>query len=305
MPSVTSAAVEAKAAKLRAMVEAELGRVLGREETILYQAMRYAVLGAGKRFRPLLTLAAAEAFGGAPAVRTALPFAAAVELIHSYSLVHDDLPCMDDDDTRRGKLSCHKAFGEDMALLAGDSLLTLAFEVMAGAAVPPAGRGRKVKVAAEMARLAGPDGMIGGQVLDITYSPENATAESLFQLMLRKTGALITGAVRAGAILGGAPPSALKAVTLYGENLGLAFQVRDDLDDTGTAGGASRSRRAAGARPARASAEPNYASFIGRDKARERLGQLVEGALAALDKGRVGSPLLRHLALSLNRQERR
>ncbi|MBM3311258.1 MAG: polyprenyl synthetase family protein [Candidatus Aminicenantes bacterium] len=292
--TVTSAAAEARIAKLRAMVEAELGRVLAREETILYQAMRYAVLGSGKRFRPLLTLAAAEAFGGAAAVRAALPFAVAAELVHSYSLVHDDLPCMDDDDTRRGKLSCHKAFGEDMALLAGDALLTLAFEVMAGAAVPPAGRGRKVKVAAEMARLAGPDGMIGGQVLDITFSAENATPESLFQLMLRKTAALITGAVRAGAIIGGAGPAGLRAATLYGENVGLAFQVRDDLQDAGKAEKAEKARPRPGA-----AREPNYAALIGRDKAKERLGQLVQGALAALDKGRVRSPLLRHLALSL------
>jgi len=295
---IKSAEVEAKIAKFREMVEAELGRILGREETILYQAMRYAVLGGGKRFRPLLTLAAAEAFGGAAAVKTALPFAAAVELVHAYSLIHDDLPCMDDDDTRRGKLACHRAFGEDMALLAGDSLLTMAFEVMAGAEVPPGGtnRARKIRVIGEMARLAGPDGMIGGQVLDITFSPENATPESLFQLMLRKTGALITWAARAGAILGGARPSALKAVTIYGENLGLAFQVRDDLDDAGKKAVPRRKPR-----PGRSASEANYAAFIGRDKAAERLVRLVDGALDALDKGRIKSPLLRRLAFSLNR----
>ncbi|MBM3294607.1 MAG: hypothetical protein FJY82_08780, partial [Candidatus Aminicenantes bacterium] len=223
-----------------------------------------------------------------------------VEFIHAYSLVHDDLPCMDDDDLRRGKLACHRAFGEDMALLAGDSLLTMAFEAMAGADVPPpAGRERKIRVIGEMARLAGPAGLIGGQVLDITYSPENATAESLFQLMLRKTGALITGAVRAGAIVAGAPAAALKAATLYGENLGLAFQVRDDLDDFqgGKARGEGRPGPAKGRlRPA---GEPNFAAFIGREKAGERLAQLVDAALAALDKGRLRSPLLRLLALSL------
>jgi geranylgeranyl diphosphate synthase type II len=285
--------IEAKIGRFRAMIEAELGRVLTREDTILYQAMRYAVLGGGKRYRPLLTLAAAEAFGGAAAAATALPFAAAVEFVHAYSLVHDDLPCMDDDDLRRGKLSCHKAFGEDIALLAGDALLTLAFEVMAAADVPRPLFGRKIRVIGEVARLAGLDGMIGGQVLDITYSPENASPESLFQLMLRKTASLITAAVRAGAILGGAAAPALEAVTIYGENVGLAFQVRDDLHDAETP---STSRLMRAVRPV---AEPNFAEFIGRDMARERLSQLVDGALAALDKGRIASTLLRRLAREL------
>jgi len=282
-----------KSAKMRASIEAELGRILARGDTILYQAMRYAVLGGGKRYRPLLTLASAEAFGGAEAVKTALPFAAAVELIHAYSLVHDDLPCMDDDDLRRSRLSCHKAFGEDIALLAGDALLTLAFEVMAAAEVPRRRWAGKTRVIEEVARLAGHDGMIGGQVLDMTYTLENATPEGLFQIMLRKTGALITASVRAGAVLGGASAAAFKGITIYGENVGLAFQVRDDLRDEETGGKPLKTRAA------RASAEPNYAALIGKEGARERLAALVAGALAALDKVRLKSPLLRRLARDL------
>jgi geranylgeranyl diphosphate synthase type II len=284
-----------KLERFRSRTEAELARILGREDTLLFQAMRYAVLGGGKRFRPLIALAAADACGGASGVRAALPFAAAAELIHAYSLVHDDLPCMDDDDTRRGRPSCHKTFGEDVALLAGDGLLTLAFEVMAAApAVPPA---RRVRLIGEMARLAGLDGMIAGQLLDITFSPEGATPEGVFQLMLRKTGALITAAARAGAVAAGASAARLETVTLYAENVGLAFQVRDDLHDAAAAAGRPR-------RPApfslrfrvRAQAEPNYALLFGREKALALLTRLVEGARSSLDLARLRSPALRRLA---------
>jgi geranylgeranyl diphosphate synthase type II len=279
--------------EFKAWVEAELRRVLTREDSILFQAMRYAVLGGGKRFRPLLTLAAAESFGGSASARTAVPFAAAIELIHAYSLVHDDLPCMDDDDVRRGKLSCHKAFGDDIALLAGDALLTLAFEVMAAAEVPAGRNSRKIRVIGEVARLAGPAGMIGGQILDVTYSSEAATPESLFRLMLRKTGALITAAVRSGAILGGASGPALKAVTVFGENAGLAFQVRDDIHDAETRGKSRVGRSGRGAD------EPNFARFVGKGEARKRLATLVRGAIEALDEIPVRTVLLRRLVREL------
>jgi len=266
-------------------VERELDHILARRDTLLYKAMRYAALGGGKRFRPLLCLSTAVALGGEEDL--ALPFACGLELIHNYSLVHDDLPCMDDDDHRRGRPTCHREFGEDIALLAGDGLLTLAFEVMASAPVPRRLLAAKALIIHETARLAGVDGMIGGQLLDITYTAESATEESLTELMIKKTGALIVESVRAGARIGGAKPAALKAMTLYGENLGLAFQIRDDIHDADEA-------------PRKGlPAVPNYARTFGPARARERVVRHVEAALASLAAAGIKSPELRGLARQL------
>jgi geranylgeranyl diphosphate synthase type II len=266
-------------------VEAELERILTRRDTLLYKAMRYSALGGGKRFRPLLCLSAAAALGGDEAI--ALPFACGLELIHTYSLVHDDLPCMDDDDFRRGRPTCHREFGEDIALLTGDSLLTLAFEVMAAAAVPRGLQAAKARIIHETARLAGVDGMIGGQLLDITYTAENATEQSLIELMIRKTGALIVESVRAGARAGGARAAELKALTLYGEHLGLAFQIRDDIHDSD-----EKPRKGV-------PAVPNYARTFGLDRARAAVAHQAGQALAALSAGGIKSPELRFLARQL------
>jgi geranylgeranyl pyrophosphate synthase len=266
-------------------IELELGRILCRRKTLLDQAMRYAVLRGGKRFRPLLSLAAGDAFGASPG--TILPFACGIELIHNSSLIHDDLPSMDDDDFRRGRPSCHSAFGEDIALLAGDALLILAFEVMAAADVPRRLGGRKSQAILETARLAGVQGMIGGQLLDITFSAENAAEQSFEELMLKKTGALIVASIRSGALLGGASPAKLKTVTVFGEHIGLAFQIRDDVHDAADGGGKA------------ASPGPNYALAIGMDRARERLAWHVRAGIEALDKAGIKSPELRSLASQL------
>jgi geranylgeranyl diphosphate synthase type II len=266
-------------------VEGELQRILSRRDTLLFQAMRYSVLCGGKRFRPLLLLSAADAFG--TGLRRTLPFACAVELIHNYSLIHDDLPALDDDDYRRGRPSCHKAFGEDIALLAGDSLLTLAFEVMAAAEMPKSRLARKDQVIKEVAQLAGVEGMIGGQLLDITFSVDNAAKDSLHELMLKKTGALIVASVRAGAVLGGAPRSKLEGLTEYGKNVGLAFQVKDDIHDAATT------------RKKASFAKPNYVTVFGREKAGLVLKQSVRAALAALKTASIGSGLLQRLARQL------
>jgi geranylgeranyl diphosphate synthase type II len=247
--------------------------------------MRSAVLSGGKRFRPLLCLSTAEAFGAAASV--VLPFACAIELIHNYSLIHDDLPCMDNDDFRRGRPTCHKAFGEDIALLAGDGLLTLAFEVMATADVPRQLQRRKVQVIKETSQLAGVEGMIGGQLLDITFSAENATEENLRELMLKKTGALIVASVRAGALLGQASPPKLKAATVFGEDIGAAFQVRDDIHDANETTGEERR------------SGPNYARVFGTDKAKKRLGQYINAGIAALEKASIKSPELVYLSRQL------
>jgi geranylgeranyl diphosphate synthase, type II len=266
--------------KNKTLVERELERILSRGDDRLYQAMRHAVLGEAKRFRPLLLLAAAEALGGDAAA--ALPFACGIEFIHCYSLVHDDLPCMDDDDMRRDKPSCHKVFGEDIALLAGDALLTLAFEVMAGAEIPRRLGGVKNRILLEAARFSGVDGMIGGQLLDIMFSASRPGV--LEELMRKKTGALIVLAVRAGALIAGAKKAALEALTLYGEKIGTAFQIRDDILD------AAETSKKPGLD------KPNFAALAGLERAEKNLNEWVGAALAALEKGKIGSPVLRDLA---------
>jgi len=266
-------------------VESELQRILSRHDTLLFQAMRYSVLCGGKRFRPLLLLSAGDAFRAG--LKGMLPFACAVELIHNYSLIHDDLPALDDDDYRRGRPSCHRAFGEDIALLAGDSLLTLAFEVMAAAAMPKSRLARKEQVIREVAQLAGVEGIIGGQLLDITTSLDNAAQESLHELMLKKTGALIVASVRAGAVLGGAPRSKLEALTEFGKDIGLAFQVRDDIHDAAETGKKASSTK------------PNYVTVFGREKADLLLKQSVKAALDVLTAASIGSAPLRRLARQL------
>jgi len=266
-------------------VEAALESILTRRETLLYKAMHYAAVGGGKRFRPLLCLSAAAALGGDEAV--ALPFACGLELIHTYSLVHDDLPCMDDDDFRRGRPACHREFGEDIALLAGDGLLTLAFEVMAAAVVPRGLQAAKARILHETARLAGVDGMIGGQLLDITYAAESATEQGLIELMIKKTGALIVESVRAGARAAGTRAAGLKALTIYGEHVGLAFQIRDDIHDAD-----EKPRKGA-------PAVPNYARTFGLDRARHAVAFNVDAAIGALSAAAIKSPDLRFLARQL------
>ena len=282
---MSPASATASLLEMKAEVEACLERLL-EGESRLCQALRYAVLSGGKRFRPLLLLSAGEAFGGERA--TLLPYACAVELIHSYSLVHDDLPCMDDDAVRRGKPSCHKAFGEARALLAGDGLLTLAFEVLAGAPAGAAGAGRKDRAIRAIAEAAGVKGMIAGQWMDIEYDPARADEASLLELMALKTGALILASVRAGAIMGGAPDASLPGVDRYGRGVGLAFQLRDDLLDAG-----KKTEGKAGTRP-------NAVALFGPEGTKSRLRRAVGEALEALDAAGVRSVELRSLASGLD-----
>jgi len=193
----------------------------------IHRAMRYSVLGEGKRVRPILTLAACEAVGGKAS--QALHAACALEMIHAYSLVHDDLPAMDDDDVRRGKPSCHKKFGEAMGILTGDALLTYAFELLTRA---NHGAGVHLRVVREVAHSIGTTGMVGGQVADIRAAGNRKVSpKALESINVRKTGALISAAVRVGALLGGAPPKAYRAMALYGNRIGLVFQLVDDVLD--------------------------------------------------------------------------
>ena len=194
----------------------------------LGEVMRYGVFPGGKRFRPVVALAACEALGGER--EKAMPAACAFELVHCFSLIHDDLPCMDNDVERRGKPTCHVAYGEDTALLAGDGLVIHAFEIAARTAAL-ASPEASVRVMRELAFASGHNGMVGGQILDMEAQHHGATKESLMAVHYAKTGALIRGSARAGAIIGGANEQQLAAITEYSELVGLVFQITDEILD--------------------------------------------------------------------------
>ncbi|MGH7986481.1 MAG: polyprenyl synthetase family protein [Candidatus Binataceae bacterium] len=245
----------------------------------IFEAMRYSLLGAGKRLRPILALAACEAAGGKFAA--ALDFACAIEMIHTYSLVHDDLPCMDDDDLRRGRPTNHKVYGEAIATLAGDGLLTDAFAVLARATLADGARPSTaviVETIAELAEAAGSSGMVGGQVIDLLSEGQRMTRAELEDLHRRKTGALFVAAVRGGARLGGATPAQLNALRDYGRALGLAFQVVDDLLDieSSTSQMGKRTHKDA------AHGKNTYPALIGAERSRELAEQLKLRAHQAL-----------------------
>ncbi|WP_059005107.1 polyprenyl synthetase family protein [Bittarella massiliensis (ex Durand et al. 2017)] len=190
------------------------------------EAMRYSLLAGGKRIRALFVLECCAALGGRR--EEALPLAAAIEMVHAYSLIHDDLPCMDDDDLRRGKPSCHKVYGEATALLAGDALLTLAFETAAGAPLP---EGLRLRAVAALARAAGYRGMIGGQVIDLAYENRPMEPEVLATLHRLKTGALLSVSAQLGAISASAGEDSQRALGDFAGDVGLAFQIADDILD--------------------------------------------------------------------------
>ena len=218
--------------KKKTEIEAALRRALPPEKsrpTEIHEAMRYAVLNGGKRFRPLVVLAACEAVGGNP--DRALPAASAVELIHAYSLVHDDLPALDNDDVRRGKPTCHKKFGEAIAILTGDALLTRSFELLSQVR-PPETANRLIR---ELSSAAGTQGMIGGQVTDILVAKNGSVRSldvaTLDQLSRQKTGRLIQASAVLGAVVGTRSESKIQKIRRFGQALGLAFQVADDIMD--------------------------------------------------------------------------
>lgn len=192
----------------------------------LFAAMRYSLLAGGKRIRPVLVLEFCRLCGGA--WEKALDFAAALEMIHTYSLIHDDLPCMDNDDYRRGRLTNHKVYGEAQAVLAGDGLLTAAFSTAAGADAPAE---TVVEIVRTLSRCAGELGMVGGQVLDMEGEGKNLTPQGLLEIHSRKTGALIVAACTMGVIAAGGSAAQREAATRYADALGLAFQIRDDMLD--------------------------------------------------------------------------
>jgi farnesyl diphosphate synthase len=248
------------------------------------EAVRYASLNGGKRFRPFLTIETARLLGMTE--RGVQRAAAAIEMVHCYSLVHDDLPALDNDDLRRGRPTTHKVFGEANAILAGDALLTYAFDVLADEATHPDPQ-RRIALVLGLARAAGLGGMIGGQVLDLEAEESLAPhdPQAVAQLQAMKTGALLRFAVDAGAILGGAGAEAREALARYGRAIGAAFQIADDILDVEADEGALGKR-------AGKDAERNKATLVaalGIEAARSRLNQLVAEAIAALDSLSAGS----------------
>lgn len=198
------------------------------EKGLMGESMRYSLIGGGKRIRPVLALATAGAVGGEP--EDILPAACALELIHTYSLIHDDLPAMDNDDYRRGRLANHKVFGEGNAILAGDALLTYAFELIAQP-IPGIAPERQLRVIREVAQAAGPAGMVGGQVLDLEAEGKQLALPEIERIHKLKTGAMLIASARLGAILAGGTEEKIEALTRYAQAIGLAFQIKDDILD--------------------------------------------------------------------------
>lgn len=283
-----------------ARVEDALSRWVGVNAPVLLgDAMRYAVLDGGKRLRPLLVLAAAEAVGGH--ADAALRAACAAELIHAYSLVHDDLPCMDNDVLRRGKPTVHVKFGEADALLAGDALQALAFELLTPeeASFTPAVQARLCRL---LARAAGSEGMAGGQAIDLASVGVALDEDSLRRMHRLKTGALLQGSVEMGAACAEhVPAAALAALRDYGAALGLAFQIVDDILDV-TADSQTLGKTAG---KDAASDKPTYVSLLGLDGARAEAAQLHREALAALERsGLAHTGALRALASMVVERDR-
>lgn len=249
----------------------------GYQQTVI-QAMNYSLKAGGKRLRPILTLESCKIVGGKE--EDAIPFAVAIEMIHTYSLIHDDLPALDNDDLRRGKPTNHKVFGEAMATLAGDALLNYAFEVMLSSSIDKKDSNKYLKAINEVAKHAGIYGMIGGQVVDVESENKIIDKDKLDFIHLNKTAAMIIGCMRAGAIIGGASEEELEKVTKYGKNIGLSFQIVDDiLDITGD--------EAKLGKPIGSDIENSkstYPSLLGLEKSRQIARQLIEEGKSSLDE---------------------
>lgn len=248
----------------------------GYQQTIM-KAMNYSLKAGGKRLRPILTLESCKIVGGKE--EDAIPFAMAIEMIHTYSLIHDDLPALDNDDLRRGKPTNHKVFGDGMATLAGDALLNYAFEVMLSSSINKKDSNKYLKAINEVAKHAGIYGMIGGQVVDVESENKIIDKDKLDFIHLNKTAAMIVGCMRAGAIIGGATEEELEKVTKYGKNIGLSFQIVDDiLDITGDEEKLGK--------PIGSDIENHkstYPSLLGLEKSREIARQLIEEGKSSID----------------------
>ena len=279
----------------QALIEAYLNRCFvydGEPQQKLFEAMRYSLLAGGKRLRPVLTLNFARACGAD--AEDVLPFAAAVEMIHTYSLIHDDLPCMDDDDYRRGAPTCHKVYGEARAVLAGDALLTAAFTRLTMAKLPA----ERVALAVSMlGECAGELGMVGGQMLDLEGEDRQLTEAEISAIHVRKTGALIGAACTLGVIAAGGTEEQLDAAARYAAGIGLAFQIRDDMLDV--IGDAQKLGKQTGMDEHK----NTYARLLSLDECRRKIDVLTGHAVQALDVFE-DTGFLRELALALADRDR-
>ena len=283
-----------RAAAVDAALDVFLPKANERPATI-HAAMRYSVFAGGKRLRPLLCLAAAEACGGE--ISNALAPACAVELMHTYSLVHDDLPAMDDDDLRRGRPTCHKVYGEGMAILCGDALLTEAFIVLAKAT--PANRYGIGEFIAELAEAGGSRKLIGGQVMDLEGEGKKLTKRDLVRIHEAKTAALLTASLRLGAMSANVTPAKLEALSQFGRSLGLAFQVIDDILDV------TQSSEVLGKTAGKdeAAEKSTYPAILGLEASRTEAKKLTSAAMNALKPLGKKGERLREIAAHLLQRE--
>lgn len=279
------------------MIEESLASYLPPKDCLqkdVVEAMEYSLMAGGKRIRPTLTLEFCRVCGGD--VQAALPFACAVEMIHSYSLIHDDLPCMDNSDLRRGRPANHIQFGEDMALLAGDGLLTLAFETaLSPESIKLAGAQKGAEAACLLAKAAGAEGMVGGQVIDLQHENQQAPIEVLLEMDRKKTGALIQAAAQMGCAVAGANQKQREAAVEYAACVGLAFQIRDDILDVisdpetlGKPVGSDGKNE-----------KSTYVSLLGMEKAQQLVDELTHQAENALSAFSEDTTFLKELARSL------
>ncbi len=266
----------------RERIEQELDRLLPGEKSYpekLHAAMRYSLFAGGKRLRPILAVAGCEAVGGS--IEDALPYACALEMIHSYSLIHDDLPAMDNDDLRRGVAANHKAFGEAMAILAGDALLTHAFYILPDPELSTLKESARLRIVREIAAAAGSMGMVGGQAVDIlSEGEEEIDLPILEYIHTHKTGAMIRASVRVGAIAGGADESQMSDLTEYGEKIGLSFQITDDLLDL--SGDETVLGKKTGSDLERG--KKTYPAHFGVQESEKHARELMEGAVDSLGR---------------------
>jgi geranylgeranyl diphosphate synthase type II len=291
----TTAAASARLDALRQDVDLALDRALPAKDAwpaTIHEAVRYSLFAGGKRVRPLLVLAAGEAVNADSS--EVMPLACAVEMVHTYSLIHDDLPAMDDDDLRRGKPTCHKVFGEAIAILAGDALLTRAFHLLVEA---PAGSvtesvSRRLRAAAILGEACGTTGLIGGQVMDLESEGKEIGAADLERMHRAKTGALLSACVRGGAVLGGAWPEDEERLARYASAVGLAFQIVDDVLDASE--GAEQLGKTAGKDAAALKA--TYVRIHGLERSRALSRELLAEAKAAVSELGPRAALLEELA---------
>jgi len=278
------------------IVDSALERYLPEKEEVtssLRKAIQYSLFAGGKRIRPILSIASYEAVGGKG--ESILPFACALEMIHTYSLIHDDLPAIDNDDYRRGKPTCHKVFGEAIAILAGDGLLTEAFRLMTNQPARdrrPRNGGVVLELVNEVARAAGVLGMVGGQVVDVESEGKAVDLPTVQYIHARKTGAMIAASVWVGARLGGAEGEILHALTCYGESLGLAFQIVDDI--LNVEGKAALLGKNTGSDLSRGKA--TYPSVLGMEESKKKGRELVEISVEALKQFGPEADPLREIA---------